>query len=187
MHMKKIIIYICLFVQLFLFSCMNMSAPQNVKRKCDNNGGKDISNTDSVSKIMPPTNDSIACYLDSVIGRFHIKHFTSNDSTDKCINVYLGGKNGLDSVVHYDRKLHIYIGDGNYVFKKIITRKELCKIEKQEEYESLCIRYVDVKLINDSSLLYHIGLEEEDDWSISFDYVYSNKKFIFKKSEYNGC
>lgn len=186
--MKKIIIYICLFVQLFLFSCMNMSAPQNVKRKCDNNGGKDISNTDSVSKIMLPTNDSIACYLDSVIGRFHIKHYTTNDSTGKCIVRFtVGAENRLDSIIHYDRKLHIYIRDGNYVFKKIITRKELCKIAKQEEYESLCIRYVDVKLINDSSLLYHIGLEEKDNWSISFDYVYSNKKFIFKKSEYNGC
>ena len=93
----------------------------------------------------------------------------------------------MDSVVHYDRKLHIYIGDGNYVFKKIITRKELCEIAKQEDYESLCIRYVDVKLLNDSSLLYQIGLEEKDNWSISFDYVYSNKNFIFKKSEYNGC
>ena len=96
-------------------------------------------------------------------------------------------KVGLDSVVHYNRDLHIYIGDGDYVFKKTITRKELCKLAKQEEYESLCIRYLDVKLLNDSSLLYHIGLEEEDNWSISFDYVYCNKKFIFKKSEYDGC
>ena len=172
---------------LLLGSCRDTSATKNEKSECENNGINDISQNDSISKIMPHANDSIACYLDSVIGRFHIKHFTSNDSTDKCINVYLGGKNGLDSVVHYDRKLHIYIGDGNYVFKKIITRKELCEIAKQEDYESLCIRYVDVKLLNDSSLLYQIGLEEEDNWSISFDYVYSNKKFIFKKSEYNGC
>jgi hypothetical protein len=99
----------------------------------------------------------------------------------------VGAENKLDSLVHYDRKLYIYIADGDYIFNKVITRADLVKIANLEEYESLCIRYVDVKLINDSSLLYHIGLEEKDNWSISFEYVYSNKKFIFKKSEYNGC
>ena len=185
---KKGFLAFIFFALLLLGSCRDTSAIKNEKSESENNGINDISQNDSISKIMPPTNDSIACYLDSVIGRFHVKHFTTNDSTGKCVIKFtIGEENRPDSIVHYDRKLHIYIGDGNYVFKKTITRKELCELAKQEDYESLCIRYLDVKLLNDSSLLYHIGLEEEDNWSITFDYVYSNKQFIFKKSEYNGC
>jgi len=172
-----------ILVQLLLASCRDTSVGKVESSDCEIDN---LSQNDSISKIVPPINDSIACCLDSVIGRFHVKHFTTNDSTGKCV-LEFGSVNGLDSIVHYDRKLHIYIGDGNYVFKKTITRKELCELAKQEDYESLCIRYVNVKLLNDSSLLFQIGLEEEDNWSISFDYVYSNKKFVFKKSEYNGC
>ena len=183
---KKGFLALIFFALLLLGSCRDTSAIKN--DKSDSDSINNVSQNDSISKIMPPANDSIACYLDSVVGRFHVKHFTTNDSTGKCVLKFtLGEENKLDSIVHYDRKLHIYIGDGNYVFNKTITRKELCELAKQEEYESLCIRYVDVKLLNDSSLLYQIGLEEKDNWSISFDYVYSNKKFIFKKSEYNGC
>lgn len=187
--MKKKGFLAFIFFALLLFgSCRDTSATKNEKSECENNGINNISQNDSISKIMPPANDSIACYLDSFIRRFHVKHFTTNDSTGKCVLKFtLGGENKLDSIVHYDRKLHIYIGDGNHVFKKTITREELCKIAKQEEYETLCIRYVDVKLLNDSSLLFQIGLEEEDNWSISFDYVYSNKKFLLKKYEYHAC
>ena len=185
---QKAFLAFIFFALLLLGSCRDTSAIKNEISESGDNDINNISQNDSISKILPTKNDSIACYLDSIIGRFHVKHFTTNDSTGKCVLKFtLGEENKLDSIVHYDRKLHIYIGDGNYVFKKTITREELCKIAEQEEYETLCIRYVDVKLLNDSSLLYHIGLEEEDNWSISFDYVYSNKKFLLKKYEYHAC
>ena len=164
---KKGFLALIFFALLLLGSCRDTSAIKN-----DNNGN------DSVSKIMPPANDSIACYLDSVIGRFHVKHFTTNDSTGKC---FISVGIGVDSVVHYDRKLHIYIEENGYLFKKTITREDLVKISELEEYKYLCISYVGVESLNDSTLLYEIELEEKDNWGINIFFEYCNKKFVFKK------
>ena len=93
---------------------------------------------------------------------------------------------GVDSVVHYDRKLDIYIEDNGYLFKKTITREDLVKISELEEYKYLCISYVGVELLNDSILLYEIELEEKDNWGINFFFEYCNKKFVFKKFVSHG-
>ena len=181
---KKGFLAFIFFALLLLGSCRDKSAIKNEKSECEDNSINNVSQNDSISKIMPPENDSIACYLDSVIGRFHVKHFTKNDSTGKCfINIGIG----VDSVVHYDRKLHIYIEDNGYLFEKTITREDLVKISELEEYKTLCISYVDVKLLNDSTLSYKIGLEEKDNWGINFFFEYCNKTFVFKKLEDHNC
>ena len=183
----KIFAFIFL-LQILLGSCRDTSVINNTKKVCDNSIKNKVFLNDRISRINPPVNDSVACYLDSVIGRFHVKHFTLNDSTGKCaMSFSVGAENKLDSLVHYDRKLYIYIADGDYIFNKVITRADLVKIANLEEYESLCIRYVDVKLINDSNLLFRIGLEEEDNWSISYDFIYNNKTLVFKKFEDHSC
>ena len=87
---KKGFLALIFFALLLLGSCRDTSAIKN--DKSDSDSINNVSQNDSISKIMPPANDSIACYLDSVIGRFHVKHFTTNDSTELCILTYLGGK-----------------------------------------------------------------------------------------------
>ena len=157
---------------------------KNVSSEQEDSTSNKIIEKDKISQIKMPTNDSIACYLDSVIGRFHVKHFTKNDSTGKC---FISVGIGVDSVVHYDRKLDIYIEDNGYLFEKTITREDLVKISELEEYKTLCISYVDVKLLNDSTLSYKIGLEEKDNWGINFFFEYCNKTFVFKKLEDHNC
>lgn len=177
---------------LLLGSCRDKSAIKDEKSECEDNSINNVSQNDSISKIMPPENDSIACFLDSVIGCFHVKHFTQNDSTELCINSYLNVGVGVDTIVHYDRKLNIYIGDGDYIFKKTITREELLNLPEMKEfkqvgdYKRMCITYVTPELKNDSTLKYEITLEERDDWSISFYYEYCNKSFVYKGCQSNA-
>ena len=180
---KKSFLAFISFTLLLLGSCRDTSVIKNEKSESDSISNVSQNENDSISKIMPPANDSIACYLDSVIGRFHVKHFTKNDSTGKC---FISVGIGVDSVVHYDRKLHIYIEDNGYLFKKTITREDLVKISELEEYKYLCISYVGVESLNDSTLLYEIELEEKDNWGINFFFEYCNKKFVFKKFVSHG-
>ena len=166
---------------LLLGSCRDKSAIKDEKSECEDNSINNVSQ-----------NDSIACFLDSVIGCFHVIHFTQNDSTELCINPYLNVGVGVDTIVHYDRKLNIYIGDGDYIFKKTITREELLNLPEMKEfkqvgdYKRMCITYVTPELKNDSTLKYEITLEERDDWSISFYYEYCNKSFVYKGCQSNA-
>ena len=172
-----------------LCSCNNQSSVKNEGYERERNDSSISKDNDSIAKIKLPKNDSIACYLDSVIGKFHVKHFTQNDSTELCINPYINVGVGLDSIVHYDRKLNIYIGDGDCVIKKIITRDELLnhpemkEFKQQGDYKRMCITYVTASLKNDSTLSYKITLEERDDWCITFNYEYCNKSFVYIDSE----
>ena len=101
----KIFAFIFL-LQILLGSCRDTSVINNTKKVCDNSIKNKVFLNDRISRINPPANDSVACYLDSVIGRFHVKHFTLNDSTGKCaMSFSVGAENKLDSLVHYDRKL----------------------------------------------------------------------------------
>lgn len=181
--MKKYLYAILLSCATTFFSCIKETPIKNVSSEQEGSASNKIIKKDKISQIKLPTNDSIACYLDSVIGRFHVKHFTKNDSTGKC---FISVGIGVDSVVHYDRKLDIYIEDNGYLFKKTITREDLVKISELEEYKYLCISYVGVELLNDSILLYEIELEEKDNWGINFFFEYCNKKFVFKKFVSHG-
>lgn len=167
---------------LCICSCNNNSSINNANNEHERTDSVSISN-DSISQIKVPENDSIACYLDSVIGRFHVKHFTQNDSTSRFVPGYLHryviNNQEIDSTsLPYARKACIFVYDRNNVIKKEITRSELHKVIQMEDIEYFHLYIKEVKFDNEKNLVFTVSLSMEDTYYVfECDYVYKNGKF----------
>ena len=172
-----------------LFSCKNQNSNDAINVKdTDSILVKNESHNDGITKIPLPSKDSIADFCDSVIGRFHIRHFTRNDSTRKFVPGHLqrfvtGIEDKIDSTnLPYARKACLYVCDKNKVYQKEITIDELQRKIKVDDIEYFLLYIGTTKLTNDSNLLFTVSLSMDDTYYVfEFDYEYHDGKFTLKK------
>ena len=81
-----------------------------------------VDSLDELSKLEIPSNDNIEYLCDSLIGDFHIRHYTRNDSTGRFMMP--SAKNDTRTLP-YARKACLFVCDDNIVYQKEITRAEL--------------------------------------------------------------
>ena len=172
-----------------LLSCKNQHSNDAISVKnADSILVNEKSHNDGITKIPLPSKDSIADFCDSVIGRFHIRHFTRNDSTRKFVPGHLqrfvtGIEDKIDSTnLPYARKACLYVCDRNKVYQKEITIDELQRKIKVDDIEYFQLYIGTTKLTNDSNLLFTVSLSMDDTYYVfEFDYEYHDGKFTLKK------
>ena len=172
-----------------LLSCKNQHSNDAISVKnADSILVNEKSHNDGITKIPLPSKDSIDDFCDSVIGRFHIRHFTRNDSTRKFVPGHLqrfvtGIEDKIDSTnLPYARKACLYVCDRNKVYQKEITIDELQRKIKVDDIEYFQLYIGTTKLTNDSNLLFTVSLSMDDTYYVfEFDYEYHDGKFTLKK------
>ena len=177
--MRIISVVIIAFFHFFLLSCGNQ--PHNGKNDS-------IQTEENVQKndndlFSMPINDSITSFCDSVIGKFKVRYYTRNDSTERFVPGPLQRDTNQElkvdsTTLPYARKACLFVCEGNRVHQKEITRIELQKTINVEDLEYFQIHTITIKSSNKDSLLFTVSLSMDDTlYFFEFDYEYHNGKF----------